>query len=212
MVAVGDSITKGRGGYPILGIHPQSWAQWVAETLGLPFTNLAADGATAPDLVRDQLPRLSGPYDLATLFVGANDARSPVFDATGFERDVAALTDALAGAADRVLVLTLPLELGRPTAGPDIVAANAILRAHAARTQAVVCPLEDLAGPRHLLPDAVHPTSPGMVAIAERALLALGEDAPVASGESRDLARRAQYGAWYLRQVARDALRRVRER
>ncbi len=60
MVALGDSITRGRGGAPALGVHPQSWAQWVAEALELPFTNLAVDGATSADVVRDQLPATPG--------------------------------------------------------------------------------------------------------------------------------------------------------
>jgi hypothetical protein len=45
LVALGDSITRGRGGTPALGVHFQSWAQWLAEALELPLTNLAGDGA-----------------------------------------------------------------------------------------------------------------------------------------------------------------------
>ena len=90
MVALGDSITRGKGGMPMLGIHPQSWAQWVAETLGLPLTILAVDGTTAPDLVRDQVPRLTGPYDLGTLLIGANDARAPALDVPAFDAAVGA--------------------------------------------------------------------------------------------------------------------------
>ena len=64
LVALGDSITNGHG-EPALGVHPQSWAQWLAEALELPFTKLAVDGAQAADVLRDQVPRLRGPYDLA---------------------------------------------------------------------------------------------------------------------------------------------------
>src|SRR3712207_6077900 len=117
MVALGDSITRGRGGTPALGVHPQSWALWLAEALELPVTNLGVDGATAPDVVREQVPRLAPPYDLATLHVGANDARSAAFDEAAFDAAVGAVTDALAGAADRLLVVTVPLDLGRPRAG-----------------------------------------------------------------------------------------------
>src|SRR4051812_42522308 len=133
MVALGDSITRGRGGAPTLGVHPQSWALWLAEALELPITNLGVDGATAPDVLREQVPQLQGPYDLATLHVGANDARSAAFDEGVFDAAVAGVADAMAAAADRLLVLTVPLDLGRPRAGTDVEVANAILRRQAGR-------------------------------------------------------------------------------
>ena len=43
MVALGDSITRGRGGAPALGVHPQSWAQWVAEALELSAGGLTCE-------------------------------------------------------------------------------------------------------------------------------------------------------------------------
>ena len=208
MVALGDSITRGRGGAPALGVHPQSWAQWVAEALGLPFTNLAADGAQAADVVREQVPRLAGPYDLATLYVGANDARSVGFDAKTFARDVETIVAALRPQAARVLVLTIPEDLGRPRAGADVLTANRILRTLGAE----VCALDDFAGRRWVLPDAVHPTSPGMVEIANRALAALGGQERVDVDERRDPAARARYALWYAKQEVRDRRRRLRER
>ena len=96
LVALGDSITRARGGPPVMGIHFQSWAQWLAEALDLPFTNLAVDGALAADVLRDQVPRLAGPYDVGCVYVGVNDARSVRWDADGFERDVRAIVAALA--------------------------------------------------------------------------------------------------------------------
>src|SRR5687768_3949466 len=95
LVALGDSITRGRGGAPALGVHPQSWAQWTAEALELPYSNFAADGALATDVVAHQLPRLRGPYDVATLFIGANDARGMEFDAAEFEGAVRETVEAL---------------------------------------------------------------------------------------------------------------------
>lgn len=208
MVALGDSITRGRGGAPALGVHPQSWAQWVAEALELPFTNLASDGAQAADVVRGQLPRLAGPYDLATLYVGANDARSVAFDADAFARDAETIVAALRPQAHRVLVLTIPEDLGRPRAGEDVVTANRILRGLGTE----ICALEDFSGPRWVLPDAVHPTSPGMVEIADRALAALGAGQRVDGGERRDPISRARYARWYAWQEVRDRRRRLRER
>lgn len=207
MVSLGDSITRGRGGAPALGVHPQSWAQWVAEALGLPFTNLAFDGAQAGDVLRDQVPRLAGPYDLATLYVGANDARGDL-DAAAYERDVGAIVAALRGAAERVLVLTVPEDLGRPRAGADVLTANRILRS---LDGVVLCSLEDFTGARVVLPDAVHPTAPGMVAIANRALAALGSPARVDGEERHDLAARARYARWWGWQYLRDRRRRWAE-
>src|SRR3954471_1779096 len=116
MGALWPSITRGRGGSPALGVHPQSWALWLAEALGVPVTNLGVDGATAPDVLGEQVPEVAGPYDLATLYIGANDARSAEFDADAFEAAVQAIVSALTGQAERVLLLTLPLDLGRPRA------------------------------------------------------------------------------------------------
>lgn len=207
MVALGDSITRGRGGAPALGVHPQSWAQWVAEALELPFTNLAADGATAADVVAHQLPQLRGPYDLATLYIGANDARGHL-DADAYRRDLTLILEALRSEASRVLALTVPLDLGRPRAGEDVHTVNRILE----ESGVELCDLSDFGGARFVLPDAVHPTSPGMVEIANRALAALGETARVHGEERTDLPARARYARWYAWQVLRDHRRRWAER
>jgi lysophospholipase L1-like esterase len=215
LVALGDSITRGRGGTPALGIHPQSWAQWLAEALELPFTNLAADGAVAADVVAGQLPRLRGPYDVATLYVGANDARRLDWDAARYAADVDTILAALAAAADRVLVLTIPHDLGRPRAAPKPAEAGRILRAAAGRTGAVVADLDGFGGRRLVLPDAVHPTSLGLLTIADVAARAL--DAPVLPSRLADPPVRgpvhaARYEAWWARLWLRDRARRARER
>ena len=219
LVALGDSITRGRGGAPALGVHPQSWAQWLAEALELPFTNLGIDGEVAIGLVQRQLPLLRGPYDLATLYIGANDARGMSFDAAEYETCVDQALAALAAQAERTLLLTLPLDLGRPRAGEDVVTANAILRRLGPRHGAILCPLEDFGGARFVLPDAVHPTSVGMVDMAERAADALAAAGvsvprrPAALAEERtDAAARARYGAWWARQLVRDRRRQLVER
>lgn len=207
LVALGDSITRGRGGAPALGVHPQSWAQWLAEALELPFTNLGVDGATAQDVLRDQVPRLQGPYDLATLFIGTNDARGRL-DPREYEHAISLTLSALKQAADRTLVLTVPTDLGRPRAGADVLTVNRILR----ETGAEICALDDLKGPRFMLPDAVHPTSPGMVEIANRALVALGSSRRVDPDEHRGAFVRARYVRWWGWQYARDRRRRWAER
>jgi lysophospholipase L1-like esterase len=172
LVALGDSITNGHG-EPALGVPMQSWAQWLAEALELPFTKLARDGARADDVLRELVPRLSGPYDVGCLYVGVNDARSPHWDASAFEREVAAIVAALAACSERLLLCTVPADLGRPRAGERPVAASAVVRAVAAAHGAAVADLDDLAGARWLLPDAVHPTALGQLEIADRAARAL---------------------------------------
>lgn len=213
VVALGDSITRGRGGEPALGIHFQSWAQWLAEALDLPLTNLGRDGAKAADVLADQVPRLRGPYDMATLFVGVNDARAMDWDPAAFERYVRVIVAALHEAAARVVVLTLPEDLGRPTAAPKPAEANAILRG----INAEIVELADFGGRRNLLPDMVHPTSAGMLEIARRAhvTLAPGIEWTLEDPESPQVSTRRErmgYEAWWWRLWVHDVRRRRSER
>src|SRR4051794_41862938 len=101
LVALGDSITNGHG-EPALGVHPQSWAQWLAEALDLPFTKLAVDGALAADVLREQVPRLRGPYDVGCVYAGVNDVRVPAFDPAAYQRDPRAIAAAVRAGGERV--------------------------------------------------------------------------------------------------------------
>jgi hypothetical protein len=212
LVALGDSITNGHG-EPALGVPMQSWAQWLSEALGLPFTKLARDGARVADVRAEQLPRLAGPYDVACVFAGVNDVRATDWDARAFERDLAAVLDAGSAVADRVLACTLPADLGRPRAAPKPLEAAAIVRRLAAAREAVVVGLDDLAGRRLLLPDAVHPTALGQLEIADRAALALGAPRPSALADVHDSRRaRARFAVRTTVLAAGDTRRRVAER
>jgi lysophospholipase L1-like esterase len=173
LVALGDSITNGRG-EPALGVPSQSWAQWLAEALELPFTKLAADGARTADVRRRQVPRLRGPYDLGCVFSGVNDVRGPAFEAGAYERDLRAVAGAVDRVSERLVLCTLPTDLGRPRAAPKPRAASAIVRAVADDLGAVLVDLSDLSGPPWLLPDEVHPTALGQLEIADRAARAVG--------------------------------------
>jgi hypothetical protein len=197
----------------MLGVHAQSWAQWLAEALGVAYTGLAADGALARDVVALAQIRLADGYAFGCLYVGVNDARSVSWDPTDFEGRVDTLLALLDQRCERVVVLTLPRDLGRPTAAPKPVAANAIIRSVAARRGAMVVALDDFGGWLHVLPDAVHPTALGQVEIAERASAMLGAPSPRALAEP-DLRRRAR-ARWALRYsvlLARDIRRRFVER
>ena len=173
LVALGDSITNGHG-EPALGVHPQSWAQWLAEVLDLPFTKLAVDGAQTADVLRAQVPRLRGPYDVACVYAGVNDVRGAAFDAAVYERELRAIAAAARAASGRLAICTLPEDLGRPRAAPKPAQASAIVRRIAPEVGGAVVALEDLAGAPWLLPDAVHPTAVGQLEIADRAARVLG--------------------------------------
>jgi lysophospholipase L1-like esterase len=213
LVALGDSITNGHG-EPALGVPAQSWAQWLAEALELPFSKLAADGAQTADVLRDQVPRLRGPYDVGCVYAGINDVRSPAFDAAEYERDLRAIVSAVADAGERVLLCTLPADLGRPRAAPKPRVAGAIVRRVAGELGAVVVDLDDLAGPPWLLPDAVHPTAVGQLEMADRAARALGAPRLPSSlvEVHRSRRARARFAARFGVMLAGDLRRRVAER
>jgi lysophospholipase L1-like esterase len=176
LLAFGDSITNG-GGELQWGIALQSWAQWLARSLGLPFTNYAADGNRAADVVSQQIPahnRLNAVsharYQLGCLYIGVNDVRASDWDAEAYERDFALALTYLLERCDKVLTLTIPLDLGRPRAGDNVLAANAIINRQAMLTGAIVVDLTDFKGHDVVMFDHVHPTAMGQIALAERAL------------------------------------------
>jgi lysophospholipase L1-like esterase len=181
VLAFGDSITNG-GGELQWGVALQSWALWVARGLGLPFTTYAVDGARAADVRREQLPaflertaRPAARYDLGCLYVGANDVRAPDWDPDAFAADLAVAADLLAERCDRLLLVTLPLRLGRPAA-PGVPAANAVIERAARDRGALVLDLRGFGARNLVMVDHVHPTAFGQVWMAERALDALATD------------------------------------
>ena len=172
VLALGDSITNG-GGELQWGVALQSWALWVARGLGLPFTTYAVDGARAAHVAGAQVPALrersarpDARYDLGCLYAGVNDVRAPDWDARAFAADFGVAFDALAARCDRVLVVTIPLDLGRPRAGRAVEEANAVIEAR----DALVLDLRGFGARNLVMTDHVHPTAFGQVWIAERAL------------------------------------------
>ena len=181
-MAFGDSITNG-GGELQWGVALQSWALWVARGLGLPFTSYAADGATANDVLHDQIPaferrsaRPSARFDLGCLYIGVNDVRAVDWDRAAFERDFSEAVAFVSECCDRTLTMTAPLNLGRPPAGPKVRALNGSIARVAGRTGALVVDLTDFRARNWMMADRVHPTAFGQVAIAERALEVLARD------------------------------------
>jgi lysophospholipase L1-like esterase len=180
VLAFGDSITNG-GGELQWGVALQSWALWTARALGLPFTSFAVDGARVAEVAEQQVPaareRSAHPdarYDLGCLHIGVNDVRALDWDADAYAADLATVVDFLADRCDRVVLLTIPLDLGRPR--PDrarIDFANAAIERKAARAGAALVDLRGFRGRRVLMPDHVHPTAFGQLAIAERVVDAM---------------------------------------
>jgi lysophospholipase L1-like esterase len=171
VLAFGDSITNG-GGELQWGVALQSWALWVARGLALPYTGLAVDGASVADVLAEQVPRVpeDARYDLGCLYVGVNDVRTLEWDRAAFERDHRAALAFLRERCDRVLTLTVPVDLGRPRAGAKVYEVNAAIFASAAAYGALVVDLAGFGARNLVMADHVHPTAFGQVAIAERAL------------------------------------------
>jgi lysophospholipase L1-like esterase len=180
VLAFGDSITNG-GGELQWGVALQSWALWTARALGLPFTSFAVDGARVAEVAQRQVPaareRSAHPdarYDLACLHIGVNDVRALDWDADAYAADLATVVDFSAARCDRLVLLTIPLDLGRPR--PDrarLDFANAAIEREAARVEATLVDLRGFRGRRVLMPDHVHPTAFGQIAISERVVDAL---------------------------------------
>ncbi len=194
VLAFGDSITNG-GGELQWGVALQSWAQWLARALGLPFTNYAVDGARAADVTDHQIPahhRLNAieqpRYQLGCLYIGVNDVRSPDWDPVGYERQLAEALAYLHSLCDRVLTVTIPLDLGRPRAGTAIHEANAAIERQAQATGSLALDLREFRGREVMMSDHVHPTAMGQIEIATRALDVLNADGLPAKTQPRDLA------------------------
>ena len=182
MLAFGDSITHG-GGELQWGVALQSWALWLARGLGLPYTGYAVDGASVDDVLEQQIPAFEGRtakpearYDLGCLYIGVNDVRSPEWNCDAFERRHEAALSYLTERCDRTLALTAPLDLGRPKAGAKVHELNAAISRRAGAAGALVVDLSDLRARNWVMPDRVHPTAFGQIAIAERALDVLARD------------------------------------
>jgi hypothetical protein len=150
---------------------------WVAWGLGLPFSNYAVDGAVVDDVLGEQIPAFEyrsavrdARYELGCVYIGVNDVRGFDWDAPRFERGFNEVVGFLAPRCDRVLLVTAPLDLGRPRAGAKVEELDRAIERIARGRDALVLDLRSLSGRNLVMADHVHPTAFGQIAIAERAL------------------------------------------
>jgi lysophospholipase L1-like esterase len=180
VLAFGDSITNG-GGELQWGVALQSWALWTARGLGVPYTGFAVDGATVAGVVaqleafRARFAHPHARFDVGCVYVGVNDVRAVDWDERRFEEGLGRVLGFLAERCDRVLAVTIPLDLGRPRAR-NVEAANAVIERVAAAGGALVLDLRGFGARNLVMADAVHPTAFGQIAIAELALDVLAAD------------------------------------
>jgi GDSL-like lipase/acylhydrolase family protein len=215
LVAVGDSITNGEG-QAMLGVRCQSWALWLASSLELPYTGLAQNGAVAAGARADQLPRLRGPYDVGCVYLGVNDVRNPGFALERFVEALDGVLDGVGRAASRVLVMTIPLDLGRPPVPPErIERANREIERLGGEHGASVVDLRGLRGWKLVLPDQVHLTALGQLHVAGLAARAVGSgrDPGELADPHRSMRADVRYALTaHLVAIARDRRRRWAER
>jgi lysophospholipase L1-like esterase len=182
VLAFGDSITNG-GGELQWGVALQSWALWVARALGLPFTTYALDGGRVTDVLGAQIPafqqRSAHPqarYELGCLYIGVNDVRALDWEASAFEQGLERGLGYLRERCERVLTATAPLDLGRPRAGARMHELDDAIERAAGEVGALVLDLRRFGARNLVMPDHVHPTALGQIAMAERALAVLERD------------------------------------
>ena len=182
VLAFGDSITNG-GGDLQWGVALQSWAMWTARALGVPYNPYAVDGATADDVVTRQIPLFEravadrhSEYTLGCLYIGTNDVRLPGFELGSFEERHEQALAFLRKRCDRLLTLTIPLDMGRPRNPELIEQVNLAIERSASKHEALVIDLRRFGGRQVMMPDHVHPTALGQVTIAQLALDTLEAD------------------------------------
>jgi lysophospholipase L1-like esterase len=181
VLALGDSITNG-GGELQWGVALQSWALWVARATGLDFTTYAVDGADIDHVLAFQIGSFrqlnaapEARYELGCVYIGTNDVRALDWDAHEFATKFDRVLRFLSERCERTLTMTVPLDLGRPRAGEKVVECNAVIDHVAEAHGTLVVDLRALRARNLLMPDHVHLTAFGQIAVAERALATLAQ-------------------------------------
>ena len=192
-LAMGDSTTEGVGD-AVGDLECRAWTDWVADALrsGAPelqYRNIAKRGATAQDVLREQVPLFEQwRPDFASLTVGANDARKRDWTADAFEADYASILEAIEHCGAQVMTATYPdIRPALEKAGQPVPEAwrpyfermhevSEIIRCVGKRHHAYLLDLEshDMAqDPRYISRDFTHPNALGYRMTAHLALTVL---------------------------------------
>lgn len=178
-VAIGDSSTEGLEDPDGKGRH-RGWADRLAEHIArsqkepLLYANLAIRGRKTREVLEEQLPiALAMKPDLASAFVGTNDAIQAKFDADKVGADLQAIWSALRSAGATVVSLTLPdLSAVIPLAkhlSARVAELNRVTRAAAKATGVILIDLADhpmATDPRIWHTDRLHANAIGHERIA----------------------------------------------
>src|SRR5205807_10034032 len=98
------------------------------------------------------------------------DVRSVEWDPGMFEPGFRDVLRFLRARCERVVTMTVPVDLGRPRAGAKVEDLNAIIERVAGEVGALVVDLRGWGARNLVMTDHVHPTAFGQIDIAERAL------------------------------------------
>ena len=104
---LGDSTAMGVGCDRLEQTVAYHHAQILSQSRNVEVTNLGVSGARLKDVLANQLPLLSGKYDVITVLVGANDA-THLTDNQSFWTDLQQLTAALSSQTSRLILVTPP--------------------------------------------------------------------------------------------------------
>jgi lysophospholipase L1-like esterase len=131
--------------------------------------------------------------------VGTNDVRRPSFDPGNFSEHINVTLSFLRDRCERLLVPTIPLDMGRPRNPELIERTNRLLEAAAEAHGALVLDLRNFGGRELMMSDHVHPTALGQVAIAERALDLLSTDGVTVRARPSEMLSYTTTPLWRLR-------------
>lgn len=168
LVAVGDSITNGKTRM-VAGVPGKSWAEWLADSANLPYSQYARGGATSSEIVDELLPSVTGRYEVGVFNMGTNDVLKGL-DVGTLQSNVEKTAGVLVASCDRVLVLNVAIS----------VEASAVIESVALEYGLTVIDSK-LVGVLLFQADGVHPTAVGQLVIADRAAAALRVPAPSAA-------------------------------
>lgn len=188
--ALGDSFTAGRD-----SVDAERWADLLAAAMRrvnpeLRYENLAVDGATSADVLREQVePALALEPDFVTVICGANDVLLTTRpDVAGYAERIDRIFARLREGAPEAMLVTATAPEGwhfmelRPRTEARLIAAttelNDVTRAVAERYEVLCLPVAGhpaLRDPATFSADGLHPSTAGHQTVARESAIVLHE-------------------------------------